>query len=152
MRTYLYNCTTPEKRLESHRNLGKELGKVPDGFEYCLTLKKNKAGRSLPQNAFYHVILTIYANYVGCYLDEIKGEFYDAISYYTYVTDHQGKDRKRYKSSADEDTPGMARLINQLLQWGSMNYPECAVPGQDTLTERDRIELDNQYQKALAGW
>lgn len=152
MRTYLYDTTTEKERESSHRKLGRDLAQVPPGFVYCLTLKQNKPGRSLPQNAFYHVILTIYANYVGCYLDEIKGEFYDAIGYYTFHTDHRGKEHKRYKSSADEDTPGMARLITQLLQWGSMNYPECDVPGQDTMTERDRLEIDNQYQKALAGW
>lgn len=152
MRTYLYDCTTEAKRVVSHKALGQELKKVPDGFEYCLTLKKNKAVRSLPQNAFYHVILTIYANYIGCYLDEVKKDFYDSIGYFYFKTDHLGKDHKRYYSSADEDTAGMANLINKLLQWGGMNYPEVHIPTQDRMTEQQRIEIENEYQKALAGW
>lgn len=152
MKTYLYDCTTQEKRSASHRALGKELEKVPEGYEYVITIKKNKSVRSLAQNNFYHMILTIYANCAGCYLDEIKGDFYDAIGFFVYEADKHGVERKRYKSSADNNTPEMAQLISQLLQWGSVNYPEAIVPQHGDASYQQWMEVQNQYNRATAGW
>lgn len=152
MRTYLYDCTTQDKRLTSHKALGKELAKVPDGYEYVLTLKKNKAIRSLGQNNFFHMVLTIYANHIGLYLDEMKGEFYDAIGFYEMHEDKRGSMHKRYRSSADLDQGEMSALITKFLQWAGNAFPEVKVPRKEDATYKQWLEVENEYQKALAGW
>ena len=152
MKQILYDCTDANKRQESHKKAGKTLQDMPEGYEYLITIKRNKPVRSLSQNNFFHMLLTIYANHIGLYLDEMKGEFYDAIGFYEMITDKRGKETKRYKSSADLDQGEMAGLISALIQYGSTNMPECIIPRQEDANYMQWMTVQNDYNRATAGW
>jgi len=153
MKKIIYDATTPESRAATHPKVGKWLQEQKDGFEYIIMIKRNKPVRSAKQNAIFHLILTVYANAAGLYLDEIKHDFYDAIGFFYFHMDHDGVERKRYKSSADCDSAEMNQLIDQVQQWGAVNYPEAKMPAnpRDT-TYAEWIEVENEYERATAGW
>lgn len=136
---------------QSHKNLGKELQALKEG-EYIIKIAKNRPVRSLGQNAYYHMVWSIYASHTGHYVDELKTEFYNKIGFYEVFTDKRGKQTKRYKSSKDCDTKEMTSLINQQSQWGREEFPEVIVPRQEDATYLQWIQVQNDYEKVFSGF
>ncbi len=136
---------------ESHKKVGKELQGMPAG-EYIIKITKNKNIRSLGANAYFHMVWNIYATHTGHYIDELKKEFYDKIGYFEWFEDKRGKRTKRYKSSGDEDTAGMAALINKQAQWGRDEFPEVVVPHKEDATYMQWMQAENDYNKTFTGW
>jgi len=151
MKILLYKATDPEKRKVSHQEIGRALSEFPPG-EYVVKITKNRNIRSMGANAFYHVVLSIYATHTGHYIDELKKEFYDKIGYFEIFEDKRGKQTKRYKSSSDEDTSGMSKLINQVLQWGREEFPDVKIPQKQDVDYLRYMEVENDYNKTFSGW
>ena len=137
---------------KAHAEFGKKLWNEYKSGEYVIKITKNKPIRSLGANNYFHMVLSIYASYTGHYLDEIKDEFKLDVGYYDLVTDKQGKQFKRLKSTSEEDTTGMSRLTNQLLQWGRDKHPECIIPRLEDATYLQWIQVQNEYEKVFSGF
>lgn len=121
----------------------RELGTKKAGKDYCVVVKENRPIRSLKANAFYWVVIQIYATHTGHTSKEID---------YLFRMDRPWEEielktgRKRVpKESHNLDSKEYAAVINNLLQWGRENFPEVMIPRQEDVTYQQWIEVQNNY-------
>ena len=99
-------------------------------FEYLckkgatVELTEKKPLRSIPQNRYFHLILSWFALSYGETLEYVKQEFFksvvnSAIFKYERVNQKTGEIRNALRSSADLDTREMTIAIEKFRDWSS---------------------------------
>lgn len=86
-------------------------------------VKRVNQHRSLPQNAYLHLLITAYAMHFGWNMEEAKSE-YKRINASTYLYEKNGK--KFVRSSADLDKDEMAKTIDKFMRVSAENG--CPLP------------------------
>lgn len=104
-------------------------------------IKEVKPRRSLPQNAFLHLLLGVFGANLGYTTQESK-ELYKRLpgnkELYVYTKDVGGKPMEFTRSSADLNKDEMTRSIETLREWSAkMGYP---LPTADNTEELRRLE------------
>lgn len=147
MKSYLYEPGNDA----SHKEIGRILRELPKDKKYIISIKRNKAIRSISANAFFHAVCQIYAIYTGHTLQEIKDEF-KRDRFFEMTTDKLGRQFKRLKSTGDLDTAEFAAVCNNLIQWGHEQFPAVIVPRKEDLTYIQWINVENEYEKVFSGF
>lgn len=119
------------------------LTKLLEG-EKLIELKEIKKVRTLRQNAYLHVIITLYAIEFGSTLEEAKTDLKRECSFMRY----ENNGRHYLKSTAKLDTKELTEFIEWLRNYSSLNG--CYLPTSEEYLEQkfniDRsIEYNNQY-------
>lgn len=119
------------------------LTKLLEG-EKLIELKEIKKVRTLRQNSYLHVIITLYAIHFGSTLEEAKTDLKRECSFMRY----ENNGRQYLKSTAKLDTKELTEFIEWLRNYSSLNG--CYLPTSEEYLEQkfniDRsIEYNNQY-------
>lgn len=119
------------------------LTKLLEG-EKLIELKEIRKVRTLRQNAYLHVIITLYAIEFGSTLEEAKTDLKRECSFMRY----ENNGRHYLKSTAKLDTKELTEFIEWLRNYSSLNG--CYLPTSEEYLEQkfniDRsIEYNNQY-------
>jgi len=134
--------------LESHKNLGKKLSELKPG-DYVLTIKKNRAVRSLSQNKYYHCILKIVGIETGHTHDELhealKLKFNASVIFFP-----KGGSQIVGKSTSDLDTKEFTSYINQVKNW-AMHEFGIVIPELKDLDYMRWIAIENTYAENQQG-
>ena len=144
MKVLLYQAGDPE----SHKKLGNEL-RLLDKAEYVITIKKNRAIRSLSQNKYYHAILKIIAIDTGHTHEQLheicKKKFNgEAINFPKGGMEIIGK------STSDLDTGEFTAYINRVKQWCIDEF-EIVIPEPKDVDYKKWMDIENEYEKSFQG-
>lgn len=107
-----------------------------------IELKEIRKSRTIKQNSYLHVILTLYAIHFGSTLEEAKTDLKRECSFMRYK-----KNRKQYlKSTAKLDTKELTEFIEWLRNYSAMNG--CYLPtSSEYLEQKFNIDRDIEYNK-----
>ncbi len=142
----LYDNRTQQGKDAFYKVL-KEL--PPD--EYYYELKKNLPVQSIGQVRKFHAVCQQYAIYTGLTMEEMKNEFKKA-RYFEMITDKQGREFKRLKSTNEiKDVAEYAALINNLIQWGREQMPEFHLTDPKDMSYVEWMNLQNDYEASFSG-
>lgn len=154
MKKFIYD-TNKGIRSMSHADIGKKFQELPEGKRFKIEVSEIKVIHSIPQSAYFHVICSIYAIHTGHTLQEIKDEFKSA-RFFEIIVDKQGQEFKRLKSTSKLNVTEYASVINNLLQWGLENWPECTVKKKGDMDYIQWMEYEaevkNEYNRSFSGW
>jgi len=144
MKVLLYNAGD----AESHKKLGRELALL-DKAEYVITVKKNRAVRSLSQNKYYHAILKIIAIDTGHTHEELheicKKKFNGKA-----ITFPKGGMEIVGQSTSDLDTGEFTGYINRVKQWAIDEF-EIVIPEAKDVDYKQWMDIENNYEKSFNG-
>ena len=117
-----YNLANPAELGEAQKFLAQL---TVDGKR--VSIKEVKPRRSLPQNAYLHLLLGAFGAHFGMTLEEAKS-VYKMLpgnkEIYHYTKDMNGKTFEFVRSSANLDKPTMQKTIDTLREWSAkMGYP-----------------------------
>lgn len=144
MRVLLYQAGD----AESHRKLGKELSLLDSG-EYVVTIKKNRAIRSLSQNKYYHAILKIIAIDTGHdheMLHEICKKKFNGET----ISFPKGGMEIVGKSTSNLDTAEFTAYINRVKQWAIDEF-DMVIPEAKDVDYKKWIDIENEYERSFTG-
>ena len=117
------------------------LTKLLEG-EKLIELKEIKKVRTLRQNAYLHVIITLYAIHFGSTLEEAKTDLKRECDFMRYTKN----DNIYLKSTAKLDTKELTQFIEWLRNYSSMNG--CYLPSsEEYLEQKFNIDRDIEYNK-----
>lgn len=119
--------------------------------EYIYEIKKLRAIRSIKQNSFYWAVIQLYAIHTGHTAKEIEFMFKMA-RWHEEVEYPSGKRVTIPKDTHDLDTAEFSVVVNNLLQWGSEEFPAVIVPRREDLTYAQWMEIGNQYERTFSGY
>ncbi len=114
-------------------------------YEGIIELKKIRKKRTIRQNSYLHVLITMYAIEYGDRLEEAKQDLKRECPFMTYTK----KGKRYYKSSADLDTFGLHEWIEWIKDYAGQNgiYLPSADDYKRNWAEIERtVELNKQYQ------
>lgn len=122
---------------------------IKDGKVFELTEKKPK--RSLPQNAYLHVLLAYFAAETGNTLEWVKKEYYKKlVNPDIFIRTKEDRFRglvKYLRSSADLDTAEMTTSIDRFRNWSAS---EAGIylpsPDEERLLQLAQIEIEKNKQ------
>ena len=152
MKRILYDATDHEKRKASHLSVGKELQKLDEGFTYLLSIKRNRAIRSLSANNFFWMVINLYATATGHTKNEIDFMFRMARHWKEIAMPSSGEVIRVPKETHELDTKDFSAVINNLLQWGREEFPNVIVPRREDATYLDYMRIEDEYDEANAGF
>jgi hypothetical protein len=112
-----------------------------NGRECEVEIKRVTKRRSLPQNAYLHLLLGMLGLELGYTLEEMKAEYKRTICPSIYVYEKNGKHFTR--SSADLDSEQMMRSIDKLRTWAAERGYELP----DAENHDAMRQLENQVEK-----
>jgi hypothetical protein len=140
---------------KTFKDLGKYLrelgvGEKTKGRDYCVVVKQNKPIRSLKANAFFWVVITIYATHTGHTTKEIDYLF--RMDRHWEEVEMKSGIKRVPKESHNMDETEYAALINNLLQWGREEFPEVIIPRREDMTYQQWMGVQNEYYKVQSGW
>ncbi|MBQ2703162.1 MAG: hypothetical protein IJF63_04805 [Alistipes sp.] len=112
-----------------------------------LTEKKQK--RTIPQNAYLHLILGAFAMSAGETLDWVKREYFKKycnreLFVLTRYDERIGKQVEYIRSSRDLDTAEMTKAIDNFKRWSE---EECDIPLPDADNKGWLWEIEKEMQK-----
>ena len=117
------------------------LTKLLEG-EKLIELKEIKKVRTLRQNAYLHVIITLYAIHFGSTLEEAKTDLKRECSFMRY----KRNDNVYLKSTAKLDTKELTEFIEWLRNYSAMNG--CYLPtSSEYLEQKFNIDRNIEYNK-----
>ena len=117
------------------------LTKLLEG-EKLIELKEIKKVRTLRQNAYLHVIITLYAIHFGSTLEEAKTDLKRECSFMRY----ENNGRHYLKSTAKLDTKELTEFIEWLRNYSSLNG--CYLPtSEEYLSQKFDIDRDIDNNK-----
>ena len=101
---------------------------------------KKKIKRTIKQNSYYHVVLSILAIHLCLSMNECK-----TLSKRTYGLYYEKGGNKYLRSSADLDSVEKGEFIEWLLIWASKEHG-CYIPSSDEYY-RDQFKIDAEIDK-----
>ena len=124
-------------------------GKV--AVDYIIEIKKNHAIRSIKQNAYYWVVITIYSIHTGHTKKEIENMF-KMDCHFEVVTYPNGRQKIVPAETHETDTAEFTAIVNKLLQWGRENFPEVIIPRQEDVRYKELMEIENEHDRVFSGF
>lgn len=152
MKHFLYDNRDEASKRKFYEKL-KEL--LP--AEYVVSIKQNRAVRSLSANKYYHAILNIICLSSGQgtgdmsfdhdQLHEIlKKKFNGSLIHFP-----KGGTEVVGNSTADLDTKEFAAYINRVKLWAKDEF-EIIIPDLKDMDYKKWMDIDNAYNKTYSGW
>lgn len=136
------------KDAASHKKLGEALRELPEG-EYVITVKKNRAIRSLSANRYYHCILNIIGIHTGHTHEELheamKMKFNCAVIYFP-----KGGSQIVGKTTSDLDSAEFSSYIARVKQWALDEF-NLVIPEAKDIDYKRWMEIENNYDETVAG-
>lgn len=133
----------------SHKALGAELRKLPDG-EYCIEVKKNRPIRSMKANKYYFAILKIIGTATGHTHEELH-----EIMKLKFNSDliHFPKSGSQIigKTTSDLDTAEFAAYINRVKKFSIEEFG-LIIPEPKDLDYARWMEIENSYNRTFSGF
>ncbi|MBO8460183.1 MAG: recombination protein NinB [Bacteroidetes bacterium] len=122
---------------------------IKDGKVFELTEKKPK--RSLPQNAYLHVLLGYFAAQTGNTLEWVKKEYYKKlVNPTTFIRTKEDRFMgvvKYLRSSADLDTAEMTTTIDRFRNWSASEVGiYLPAPDEERLLQLAQIEIEKNKE------
>lgn len=122
---------------------------IKDGKVFELTEKKPK--RSLPQNAYLHVLLGYFAAQTGNTLEWVKREYYKKlVNPTTFIRTKEDRYMgvvKYLRSSADLDTAEMTATIDRFRNWSAGEAGiYLPAPDEERLLQLAQIEIERNKE------
>lgn len=122
---------------------------IKDGKVFELTEKKPK--RSLPQNAYLHVLLGYFASQTGNTLEWVKKEYYKKlVNPTTFIRTKEDRFMgvvKYLRSSADLDTAEMTTTIDRFRNWSASEVGiYLPSPDEERLLQLAQIEIERNKE------
>ena len=121
---------------------------IKDGKVFELTEKKPK--RSLPQNAYLHVLLGYFAAQTGNTLEWVKREYYKKLVNPTIIRTKEDRYMgvvKYLRSSADLDTAEMTATIDRFRNWSAGEAGiYLPAPDEERLLQLAQIEIERNKE------
>lgn len=144
MKTHLYKTDSQESKQKLY-NVLKDL----QPGQYVITIKKNRAIRSLSQNRYYHAILNIIAIATGHTHEELheamKMKFNCSVIYFP-----KGGSQIVGKSTSDLDSGEFVGYVNRVKQW-AMDEFSIVIPERESIDEHRWIDIENTYDENFNG-
>ena len=107
-----------------------------------IELKEIRKSRTIKQNSYLHVIITLYAIHFGSTLEEAKTDLKRECSFMRY----KRNDNVYLKSTAKLDTKELTEFIEWLRNYSSING--CYLPSsEEYLEQKFNIDRDIEYNK-----
>jgi len=133
---------------KSHKDLGRKLQELKEG-EYVVTIKKNRAIRSLSQNKYYHAILNIIGIETGHTHEELhealKMKFNSEMIFFP-----KSGSQVVAKSTSDLDSGQFTAYINRVKNW-ALNEFSIVIPEAKDIDYQRWIEIENAYEENQHG-
>lgn len=145
MRTFLYKTSDPS----SHKLLGEKFKELPEG-EYVVSVKKNRAIRSLSANRYYFAILNIIAIHTGHDSTFLHEEMKRKFNSESVLFPKSGMVIKP-KSTSTLDSGEFSAYVNRVKQW-AMDEFSIIIPEVDDFNTQNLMDLENQYSKSFSGY
>lgn len=122
---------------------------IKDGKVFELTEKKPK--RSLPQNAYLHVLLSYFAAETGNTLEWVKKEYYKKlVNPDIFIRTKEDRFRglvKYLRSSAELDTAEMTTSIDRFRNWSASEVGiYLPSPDEERLLQLAQIEIEKNKE------
>ena len=122
---------------------------IKDGKVFELTEKKPK--RSLPQNAYLHVLLSYFAAETGNTLEWVKKEYYKKlVNPEVFIRTKEDRFRglvKYLRSSADLDSAEMTTTIERFRNWSASEAGiYLPAPDEERLLQLAQIEIERNKE------
>lgn len=115
------------------------------GKEKVVEVKEVRRGRTLPQNAYLHLLCTAFGMQTGYTLEESK-QLYKRVnkSLYYYSKDVKGKEISFARSSADLSKEEFAKSIDTFMKWSA----EAGYPLPPAVNEEWLRSIENEAERS----
>lgn len=150
MRTFIIKAGDESsfKQLGSYL---RELGKTKAGKDFCVVVKQNRPVRSLSQNGFYHIVLTLICTEANQYTHEQLHEICKRKFNYEMVQFPKSGYEVVGKSTANLDSLEFASYVNRVVQWAREEF-NIVIPEREAIDYATQVEIGNQYDKSIQGF
>lgn len=139
-----------------HKEIGQKLRELPVGKKYVITIKQHRDVRSLPQNRYYRVVLTLISAQTGQgtgdrFLDQdmlhdiFKKKFNGEMVYFP-----KSGSEVVGGSTASMDSKEFTMYINRIKKWAEEEYG-LIIPEQKDMTYAQWMQIETDYDETFSG-
>lgn len=120
------------------------------GKDYCLVVKQNRPVRSLKQNAYYHIILSLIGIETGHTHEQLHDICKKKFNYEVINLPKSGSEI-RGKSTADLLEDEFAAYVNRVKQWAQDEFG-VVIPEREKIDYSTQVEIGNHYDRVQSGF